>query len=102
MPINSFNISSILGLTPIIVDPLIVNGSLKTNVKEIERKIQEIGEENMCCVISTTSCFAPRNCDEIESIAQICKEYNVNHLVNNAYGLQSKHLMKRIQKAQRF
>lgn len=53
----------------------------------------------MCCVISTTSCFAPRGCDAVDEIAVICDKYNVNHLINNAYGLQSKYLMRKIQKA---
>lgn len=91
----------ILGLIPIIVEPILVNDTLKTDIKEMEKKILEIGVQNICCVISTTSCFAPRNCDEIEILSQICKQYDVNHLINNAYGLQNKHLMNRIQKAHR-
>ena len=36
-----------------------------------------------------TSCFAPRAIDKIEEIAALCKKYEIFHLINNAYGLQS-------------
>ena len=33
---------------------------LRTNVAEIEAKIEELGAENIACVMTTTSCFTPR------------------------------------------
>lgn len=42
----------------------------------------------MLCVLSTTSCFAPRAIDNVEDIGTLCKEFDVYHMVNNAYGLQ--------------
>lgn len=73
-----------------------------TNIKLIENVIKEIGASKILCIMSTTSCFAPRACDSIETIAKICKEKNIPHLINNAYGLQSKVYMERIQKAHRY
>lgn len=54
------------------------------------------------CVLSTTSCFAPRVSDSLEKVACLCQKYNVPHLVNNAYGLQSTRLMHSIQDASRY
>eukprot|EP00166_Cyanidium_caldarium_P004115 ctg_42.g9 len=42
------------------------------------------------CVISTTSCFAPRAPDDVVRIAQWCRAHDVPHVVNNAYGLQAR------------
>lgn len=39
------------------------------------------------CVISTTSCFAPRAIDSVVDIALAAKKAGVFHVVNNAYGL---------------
>lgn len=43
--------------------------------------------ENILCILSTTSCFAPRVPDNIEKIAEIAKNYNIFHVINNAYGI---------------
>lgn len=39
-------------------------------------------------MLSATSCFAPRVPDDIPGIAALCKEHDIPHVVNNAYGLQ--------------
>jgi O-phospho-L-seryl-tRNASec:L-selenocysteinyl-tRNA synthase len=62
---------------------------LRTDLKALEDKIGELGAENVACVFSTASCFAPRSPDKIEEIASLCKKNDIFHLVNNAYGLQS-------------
>lgn len=33
---------------------------LRTNLEEIQKKIEELGAENILCILTTTSCFAPR------------------------------------------
>jgi O-phospho-L-seryl-tRNASec:L-selenocysteinyl-tRNA synthase len=85
------------GFIPIIIDPIIKkntennnnnNYELITNIEKITTKINELGKENILCIFSTTSCFAPRNYDDIESLSLICKENNIFHVVNNAYGIQ--------------
>ena len=48
------------------------------------------------CVLSTSSCFAPRSPDSLEEIAALCQLYGVPHVVNNAYGLQSDECLRRI------
>nr|CDS28762.1 o phosphoseryl tRNA(Sec) selenium [Hymenolepis microstoma] len=52
------------------------------------------GPESIVCVLTTTSCFSPRVPDRLSAITRLCKKYgNIPHLVNNAYGVQSKRCM---------
>jgi O-phospho-L-seryl-tRNASec:L-selenocysteinyl-tRNA synthase len=57
------------GLTPIVIENIENykqdsetdnKDALTTNLEALERKINELGAENILCVLSTTSCFAPR------------------------------------------
>ncbi|XP_053697018.1 O-phosphoseryl-tRNA(Sec) selenium transferase [Sabethes cyaneus] len=93
------------GLTPVVIDtvPRHENGHdiFGTNVSEFRSKVEELGASNICCVLSTTSCFAPRTCDNIIELAQLCKEHDIPHIVNNAYGLQSTYLTHQIEQAGR-
>lgn len=91
-----------LGFTPVVIDLELCGDELKTNTNQVSQRIHELGPDNVLCFISTTSCFAPRACDGVEDIACLCKQYDLPHLVNNAYGLQSPYLMKRIQRAKRY
>ncbi|XP_070492038.1 O-phosphoseryl-tRNA(Sec) selenium transferase [Chironomus tepperi] len=88
-------------LHPIIIDPIKVDDELQTNVKEFESKINELGPENIVCIISTTSCFAPRACDDVVALAKLSKTFNIPHIINNAYGLQSTYLTHQIEQCQR-
>ena len=85
-------------LTPLIVENTLSEGELVTNVLEIEELIQRYGDE-VVCVMSTTSCFAPRNPDRVDLIASLCQRYGVPHLVNNAYGLQGQSISQLINRA---
>lgn len=77
------------GLSPIVVEPKLVETSLVTDLEMIDSVIKERGTESILCVISTTSCFAPRDCDDVGGVAQLLKNTPIFHLVNNAYGIQS-------------
>ena len=33
---------------------------LRTDIEKMEEKVEEIGPENILCVMTTSSCFAPR------------------------------------------
>ena len=37
---------------------------LRTDLDAIEGKITELGSDNVACVLTTTSCFAPRAIDK--------------------------------------
>lgn len=46
-----------------VVENILEGDELRTNVPSIEEKIHELGAENIACVLTTTSCFAPRGID---------------------------------------
>ncbi|KAF5270345.1 hypothetical protein FQR65_LT05533 [Abscondita terminalis] len=87
------------GFEPIIIDAERCGDQLASGIDQVRLAIEEHGSSLIACVMSTTSCFAPRIGDDIEQIGITCKKYDVPHLVNNAYGLQSRRVMKKIQNA---
>ncbi|CAG2232952.1 SEPSECS [Mytilus edulis] len=76
------------GFEPVVIENCMEGDELKTNLTAILEKIEELGPDNILCVMTTTSCFAPRVPDRLEEISEICKKFEVPHLINNAYGLQ--------------
>ncbi|VDD92034.1 unnamed protein product, partial [Enterobius vermicularis] len=76
------------GLEPIILDSIFEGDSLITDVQTLRKVLQEKPDE-ILAVLSTTSCFAPRAPDSLNVIGNLCHEFGIRHLVNNAYGLQS-------------
>mmetsp|Transcript_32331 Transcript_32331/g.52550 ORF Transcript_32331/g.52550 Transcript_32331/m.52550 type:complete len:545 (-) Transcript_32331:138-1772(-) len=89
------------GFTPVIIENKQEGDQLYTNVEAIEQQIRKLGAARILCVLSTSSCFAPRAPDKIEEIALLCKRMGVAHVVNNAYGLQSPKIMGRLDRAAR-
>lgn len=43
-----------------VIENVLEGDELRTDLGAVERKIQELGAENVLCLHSTTSCFAPR------------------------------------------
>lgn len=43
-----------------VIENVLEGDELRTDLKTVEAKIQELGSDNVLCVHSTTSCFAPR------------------------------------------
>ena len=74
-------------LKPLIIEPVLEGEELRSDCSQIEKVILEF-KGKVLCVFSTTSCFAPRTPDKVVEIAKICKQQDVFHIVNNAYGLQ--------------
>ncbi|XP_076166175.1 sec synthetase isoform X2 [Ptiloglossa arizonensis] len=97
---SSFKSIFTAGLAPIVIETKIVGDEVKTDMQRLESQMAALGE-SVACVLTTTSCFAPRASDSIDSIAALCTQYNIPHLVNNAYGLQSTRCMHLIQEASR-
>nr|XP_002120570.1 O-phosphoseryl-tRNA(Sec) selenium transferase [Ciona intestinalis] len=89
------------GFEPIIIENKLEGDELRTDVSGILEAIKRVGADNVLCVHSTTSCFAPRVPDRLEEISLICKEHDIPHIVNNAYGLQSSKCMHLLQQASR-
>jgi len=87
------------GLVPIVVETIRVGDALHTDCSRIDAVIAELGSENIVCIFTTTSCFAPRAPDSVDKVAQICSRAGIPHLINNAYGLQCKKICKLINRA---
>ncbi|XP_032437958.1 O-phosphoseryl-tRNA(Sec) selenium transferase isoform X1 [Xiphophorus hellerii] len=89
------------GFEPVVVENVVEGDELRTDLEAIQRKIDDLGAENILCVHSTTSCFAPRVPDRLEELATMCAKHDIPHIVNNAYGVQSSKCMHLIQQGAR-
>lgn len=92
------------GLIPLVIEPIssaALPDQLTTNLAQLEELIEDKGADSILAVMSTSSCFAPRACDNVEMISKLCKEKNVAHVVNNAYGVQCRYYAHRLQEAER-
>lgn len=75
---------------------------LECHVDDIAAAVEAVGgPSRVVCVLSTTSCFAPRVPDNTVAMAQYCRVAGVPYVVNNAYGVQSRRIMVRLDAAQR-
>lgn len=43
-----------------VIENVLEGDELRTDIEAVEAKIKTLGAENILCVHSTTSCFAPR------------------------------------------
>eukprot|EP01038_Epipyxis_sp_PR26KG_P010427 gene10427-14007_t len=87
-------------LIPIIIDNIIIENSMVTNINYIKELIEsDLYKDQILCILSTTSCFAPRQPDRIDELAVLAKQYDIGHIINNAYGTQCKVIMKLINRA---
>ncbi|XP_002410195.3 O-phosphoseryl-tRNA(Sec) selenium transferase [Ixodes scapularis] len=89
------------GFEPVVIEGLLVGDELQTDVAAMRARLEQFGTEKVACVLTTTSCFAPRSPDNLEDVARLCKDFQVPHLVNNAYGVQCTKCMHLIQQASR-
>ncbi|CAJ0948226.1 unnamed protein product [Ranitomeya imitator] len=89
------------GFEPVVIENVLEGDELRTDLSAVQSRICELGAENILCVHSTTSCFAPRVPDRLEELAEICAKYDIPHIVNNAYGVQSSKCMHLIQQGAR-
>ena len=85
------------GLTPIILETILKNDEVVTG--NIEALLDTLELSEILCVLSTTSCFAPRVPDDVERISKLCKEKNIFHIINNAYGLQCSKITNQIRES---
>ena len=88
-------------LEPIIIEQKEHESYLRTDLSEFEKQIARVKPDEICCVISTTSCFAPRAIDDIAGLSRLCQTHGIPHLINNAYGLQSTKISHEIEQAKR-
>ena len=50
-----------------VVENVLEGDELRTDVGRVEEQIQSLGPDTVACVLSTTSCFAPRAYDKLEN-----------------------------------
>ena len=55
---------TLVGYEAVVVENVHEGDELRTDVEAIERELKERGVENILCVFTTTSCFAPRAADK--------------------------------------
>jgi O-phospho-L-seryl-tRNASec:L-selenocysteinyl-tRNA synthase len=95
---SCFKAVTAAGLTCVVV-PTARNGDcVVTDMDAMCAAIKQY-KGRVLAVITTTSCFAPRVPDSVDEVAKLCQEFDVCHVVNNAYGLQCAVTCKRINRA---
>jgi O-phospho-L-seryl-tRNASec:L-selenocysteinyl-tRNA synthase len=62
-------------------------------------KLSEAIDEKTAAIVTTTTFFPPREPDDIKAVAKLAAEKNIFHIINNAYGVQSRQIMKLIRGA---
>ncbi|XP_017008292.2 O-phosphoseryl-tRNA(Sec) selenium transferase [Drosophila takahashii] len=98
---SCFKAITAAGLKPVIIPCQVKEDSLLTDINSFREEIESLGVENILCLYTTTSCFAPRNSDDIVEISKLAQEAQLPHLVNNAYGLQVKDIVRQLERANR-
>jgi O-phospho-L-seryl-tRNASec:L-selenocysteinyl-tRNA synthase len=78
-----------------IIDGMIDGDAVRVSVDDVGHAV----DKNCCAILSTTTFFPPREPDSIKEIARIAAEQNVFHIINNAYGVQSREIMRAIRSA---
>jgi O-phospho-L-seryl-tRNASec:L-selenocysteinyl-tRNA synthase len=95
---SCFKSISAAGLIPLVVETVLIGDALETDIAGIRSLLQQYGAE-VACVLSTTSCFTPRCPDKVDEIATLCQEFEVSHVINNAYGMQCARITRLITRA---
>jgi O-phospho-L-seryl-tRNASec:L-selenocysteinyl-tRNA synthase len=90
------------GLIPVVAENLLDGDEIVTDLEAVEKEILEKGSENILCIMSTTSCFAPRSPDDVIGLGKLCKKHNIPHLVNNAFGFQTRKICDMINSASNY
>jgi O-phospho-L-seryl-tRNASec:L-selenocysteinyl-tRNA synthase len=80
------------GLNVKTIEPIVSGDSVKVPVEKVQKAINS----KTAAIVSTTTFFPPREPDDIKALAKLAEEENVFHIINNAYGVQSKQIMKLI------
>jgi O-phospho-L-seryl-tRNASec:L-selenocysteinyl-tRNA synthase len=52
-----------------VIENTLEGDELRTDVAAVQDKVHQLGAENILCVLTTTSCFAPRAPDRLDSWA---------------------------------
>eukprot|EP00977_Amphora_coffeiformis_P000867 scaffold184_cov179-Amphora_coffeaeformis.AAC.26 len=86
------------GMQCVVIPTKIVGDAVTTDLDALQAALDQYGER-VLAVVTTTSCFAPREPDAADKVAKLCQERNVHHVINHAYGLQSTRAVKLVNRA---
>lgn len=90
------------GLVPVIVQPKVIQRNdcfeLMLDEEALENCVNDYFDDDLLCILTTTSCFAPRCPDDLESASKFAAKHGCFHIVNNAYGLQSSFIVAKLEK----
>ncbi|MCL4137385.1 UNVERIFIED_CONTAM: hypothetical protein GTU68_040353 [Idotea baltica] len=89
------------GFEPVVIENVLEGDELRTNLDDLESKMRSLGSDAIAAVMTTTSCFAPRGIDKLEEVAKLCQQFDIPHIINNAYGLQASKCCHHIEQAAR-
>jgi O-phospho-L-seryl-tRNASec:L-selenocysteinyl-tRNA synthase len=78
------------GLTPVVVENRLSGDEVVCDLAALHEAILREGPDAILAVVSCASCFAPRAPDPLPAIAKLCAQFGLRHVVNNAYGFQSR------------
>jgi O-phospho-L-seryl-tRNASec:L-selenocysteinyl-tRNA synthase len=87
---------NLAGVKEITIPTELQGDAVIPNMSVLEKEAKS--REN-CAILSTTTFFPPRKSDPVKEIAKICSEESIPHVINNAYGIQSREIMKTIMSA---
>lgn len=65
------------GFEPLVIENVLEGDELRTDVIAVEQAIAQYGADAIACVMTTTSCFAPRGCDRYGVCKQANKQTNL-------------------------
>lgn len=85
----------------LVVENLVEGDEVVTDLEAIEREARARDPQEVLCVLSTTSCFAPRVPDRIVDVSKMCQSLGIPHVINNAYGVQCREICDAITSAWR-
>jgi O-phospho-L-seryl-tRNASec:L-selenocysteinyl-tRNA synthase len=86
------------GLQCIVIPTKLEGDAVSTDMDALRAGLDKYGKR-VLAVVTTSSCFAPREPDAVDKVAALCKEHDVCHVINHAYGLQSAKTNKLLNRA---
>ena len=91
---------STAGFTPVIVQNRAKGDELACTVDDVRAAVDACGgPDAVLCVMSNTSAFTPRTPDPVQQIAVACRELGIGHVINNAFGTQSRKAVNLVSEA---
>jgi O-phospho-L-seryl-tRNASec:L-selenocysteinyl-tRNA synthase len=85
----------LVGLEVKTVESKLYGDAVRVSIENVADAV----DKNTAVIVSTTTFFPPREPDDVKAIAKLAAERGVPHVVNNAYGVQSREIMKLIHRA---